>query len=252
MIQLIHKTNHKICSECRKEQSLERFENKRDHTKLAQTCLSCREKRSNFPSQIKGRAKKKIIYEEIKALITDIKKQSQCVDCGEKNHLTLEFDHIDPSEKTNLVSKLTTIEKVKSEIAKCELRCGYCHYMKTQSTKKVKIWEGQAANKAAFVKEYKLAKKDCAECHRLIHKSNIGAFEMDHLCQENKTDKISKMVELKKYTFDDLKEELEKCRMLCRNCHWIRTKYQLYHEGEGLGVDKQSVEQHNGSVNMSV
>jgi hypothetical protein len=57
-----------------------------------------------------------------------------CVDCGESDPLVLEFDHRDPSSKRDDVGRLvhsTTVEVVRSEIQKCDVRCGNCHRMRT-------------------------------------------------------------------------------------------------------------------------
>ena len=51
-----------------------------------------------------------------------------CVDRGERNMLTLEFDHV--GDKTGQVSTMVwnvSLETLVAEIAKCELRCCNCH-----------------------------------------------------------------------------------------------------------------------------
>ena len=62
----------------------------------------------------------------------DYLKKHPCVDCGEKNPIVLEFDHL--RDKLIEVSRLvqyTSINKVQSEIEKCEIRCANCHRRKT-------------------------------------------------------------------------------------------------------------------------
>ena len=57
----------------------------------------------------------------------DYLKKHPCVDCGEKNPIVLEFDHL--RDKLIEVSRLvqyTSINKVQSEIEKCEIRCANC------------------------------------------------------------------------------------------------------------------------------
>jgi len=65
----------------------------------------------------------------------DVLMNSKCVDCGETNIVVLDFDHIDPSTKIKSVSHLKgcydNIEMVKTEMAKCEVRCVKCHRIKT-------------------------------------------------------------------------------------------------------------------------
>lgn len=56
-----------------------------------------------------------------------------CVDCGEKDILTLDFDHIKDkcSEISTLISRCVSFKKLKDEISKCEVRCANCHRRKT-------------------------------------------------------------------------------------------------------------------------
>ena len=56
-----------------------------------------------------------------------------CVDCGESDMVVLEFDHV-RGNKYGEISRLrknNSIERLKEEIAKCEVRCANCHRRKT-------------------------------------------------------------------------------------------------------------------------
>lgn len=57
-----------------------------------------------------------------------------CVDCGEKNPIVLEFDHITDDKFmniSNMVAKAYSLERIKLEISKCEVRCANCHRIVT-------------------------------------------------------------------------------------------------------------------------
>jgi len=50
-----------------------------------------------------------------------------CVDCGESDIVVLQFDHRDPAEKEGAVLHMTSIKRMESEVAKCDVRCAHCH-----------------------------------------------------------------------------------------------------------------------------
>lgn len=61
--------------------------------------------------------------------------QHPCVDCGENTVVCLDFDHIDPSTKSASICALakrgTCLNRLITEIAKCEVRCANCHRKRT-------------------------------------------------------------------------------------------------------------------------
>jgi hypothetical protein len=57
-----------------------------------------------------------------------------CVDCGESDPVVLEFDHRDPTTKRADVGRLihtSAVSTVRTEIEKCDVRCGNCHRIRT-------------------------------------------------------------------------------------------------------------------------
>lgn len=57
------------------------------------------------------------------------------MDCGENDIVVLEFDHtgIEPKYKTisELVRERNSVDIIKNEVKKCEVRCANCHKRKT-------------------------------------------------------------------------------------------------------------------------
>jgi hypothetical protein len=53
-----------------------------------------------------------------------------CVDCGETDPLVLDFVHV-REIISQLVRSQATLEVIKAEIAKCDVRCANCHRRKT-------------------------------------------------------------------------------------------------------------------------
>jgi hypothetical protein len=58
-----------------------------------------------------------------------------CIDCGEDDIVVLEFDHRDSKTKITEVPKMMnstySLDKLKEEIDKCDIRCANCHNRKT-------------------------------------------------------------------------------------------------------------------------
>jgi len=60
-----------------------------------------------------------------------------CVDCGEGDFRVLDFDHIDPNDKSEIggVAQLLwrncSLKRIKAEIEKCEIVCSNCHRIRT-------------------------------------------------------------------------------------------------------------------------
>jgi hypothetical protein len=72
--------------------------------------------------------------------IVDYLKTHPCVDCSESDPIVLEFDH--QGDKIYNISSMQTLklEKVKREIAKCNVRCANCHKRKT--AKQLNYYQG--------------------------------------------------------------------------------------------------------------
>lgn len=69
---------------------------------------------------------------------------------------------------------------------------------------------------AERISEYKLS-RGCADCG---YKDHPAALEFDHLPQHTKSFNISKKTS---YDWDSLQAEIDKCEVVCANCHAIRT-----------------------------
>jgi hypothetical protein len=62
--------------------------------------------------------------------VEDYLKNHPCVDCGEKDIIVLEFDHVKDKKVINISKSVNSgwsIERIKQEIEKCEVRCANCH-----------------------------------------------------------------------------------------------------------------------------
>jgi hypothetical protein len=133
----------KKCSRCKKEKKIEEFNFKFKST--GQRQLQCREctrlliknhYNSNREYYLKKTRKRN---SKLKLVIQGYLEQylsvHPCVDCGEPDIAVLEFDHKGEVKKFKAVAQLLkgrySLEIVKKEIEKCEVRCANCHRRKT-------------------------------------------------------------------------------------------------------------------------
>jgi hypothetical protein len=73
--------------------------------------------------------------QQFKKRLSEIKEESGCVDCGVKNHIILDFDHL--HDKKYNISRMIhdgfSWAAIKKEIAKCEVVCANCHRIRTHN-----------------------------------------------------------------------------------------------------------------------
>lgn len=130
----------KKCSRCKQEKVLDEFnfKDKKKGTRQYQ-CKDCSRLyvRSHYERNkkyylLKAFTRNKKNRNEIRRHIWTYLSSHPCVDCKEKDPIVLEFDHI--SDKIIEISSMHrnyTLERVKQEIAKCQVRCANCHRRKT-------------------------------------------------------------------------------------------------------------------------
>jgi len=70
---------------------------------------------------------------DILRLPAEHKRGTACVDCGERDPVVLEFDHVKGRKEGNISRMVctSTWDRIKEEIKKCEIRCANCHRRRT-------------------------------------------------------------------------------------------------------------------------
>jgi hypothetical protein len=66
-----------------------------------------------------------------------------CVDCGQKNPIVLEFDHVVEDEHNRCVTSMAqaSVKRLLEEIAKCEVVCANCHTLRTAKRANSLRWQ---------------------------------------------------------------------------------------------------------------
>lgn len=129
----------KVCSTCKLPK--ENFYPNANRSDGLQTyCVDCAKERSKRrykefslekKSEIKKRAEEKRIRN--KQFLWDYLKEHPCIDCGKDDPIVLDCDHLRDKKQSLsvMVNNASSIEIIKEELSKCEVRCANCHRRKT-------------------------------------------------------------------------------------------------------------------------
>jgi hypothetical protein len=79
-------------------------------------------------------------------------------------------------------------------------------------------WRVRNQAARAHNKALKIARGQCRDCGLEVTERNYVAFDWDHIDPTTKVDMVSNM-----RIIDAITAETEKCVLLCRNCHAIKT-----------------------------
>jgi len=72
-----------------------------------------------------------------------------------------------------------------------------------------------------MVREYKFAAGSCMDCGLIVDERTIVCFDLDHRDPQEKSFTIS--YEIGNKTINEMRDEINKCDVVCRNCHALRT-----------------------------
>lgn len=132
----------KICTKCNKEKLLTDFNFRNKKEGIINNCcrLCSKNYYSNFYQENKEKEKARaysntiLIRDRNRLFLSNYLDNNPCVDCGEKDIITLDFDHV-RGIKYKDVSQMAWsgcgIDLIKKEIDKCDVRCANCHRRKT-------------------------------------------------------------------------------------------------------------------------
>lgn len=105
------------------------YKNKVDQAKSA--------RRHYLKNKVKIKARARLLTikmrEENRAYVCQYKESHPCIDCGSfYPSYVMDFDHLrDKEAQISQVIGRWSLERLKKEITKCEIRCANCHRIKT-------------------------------------------------------------------------------------------------------------------------
>ena len=174
--------------------------------------------------------------------VDELKRNVPCADClKEYEPSCMEYDHL--SDKILAVSKMVhenySLESIKKEIAKCELVCVLCHKARTYDRLMIKF--NKPEKSPAYVRNkqflFEAKSKPCQICNMTYRPCQM---EFDHIDRENKSSCVG-TVSGTGCSIERIKEEIEKCQLLCALCHRRKTKTECWDKGQArwLTLDNQ-------------
>lgn len=157
-------------------------------------------------------------------------KSAPCTDCG-KTYAPcgMDFDHRDPSAKTDdvssLVKRMVAWETVLDEIAKCDLVCVCCHRLRT--------YKGQNCCKTRRFEQHRAIRDELKSTTPYLDCG--GSFQpcpmdFDHTGEVTKTANIARLAG---GSTETLLAEIQKCHLVCANGHRVRGETGVHPEGGG-------------------
>ena len=247
----------KVCRDCHRCLPLENFAYKHIALGTRQSrCRTCQSQRSYAHYQLQAasylaRAKRtnKRIRAENRQPLHELLASQRCVDCGTGDFAVLEFDHRDPGSKvcdiSQLVRKVCAWTRVLEEIKKCDVVCANCHRRRTarqfgwyklggsptlalpalpgrgtvdyERIKGIRSGQARRRRNRLFVWNY-LRVHPCALCGE----HDAVVLEFDHL--SDKAHDVGWLIPTS--CIARISREMQKCRVLCANCHRRHTATQ--------------------------
>lgn len=159
----------------------------------------------------------------------------KCNKCDESNFFKLCFHHVDREEKEYKISQ--NLDKswkdIECEILKCDLLCLNCHY--ELHDKEIKTLSDKVKNKMIY-----LEFKGLSGCEKCEYDKSLSALHFHHIENKEfefrlKKSYVSSVKNIKK----EIEDELNKCQVLCSNCHNLEhSDYNFFEKNKKLIEEK--------------
>lgn len=155
---------------------------------------------------------------------------NKCSNCDCNDVRLMEFHHIDNNKETAIADILDhSWSNIILELDKCVLLCKNCHRVLHHSCN---TKNSRNRNNKNILLEF-IGKKECDECKWNAHQCGLQFHHKDSNKKEFDIGDLNVIL----HTVDDLEkkliDELDKCQLLCTNCHQLKHinyKFNLYED----------------------
>lgn len=150
----------------------------------------------------------------LRSWVNELKGERGCKQCREEDSACLDFHHL--AEKEMKVSKMVTYgygkDRLRAEIAKCEVLCANCHRREHRNESKNRSTDGVGDRLRSMVDRYK-RQNGCEQCPEddpvslvFHHNSDKKRATVSQLLSDGRPERV-------------VRAEMENCVVLCGNCH---------------------------------
>lgn len=160
----------------------------------------------------------------------------KCEKCDEENLFKLTFHHLNPLEKEFKISDSIDIRwsKLKVELDKCILLCQNCHReMHYDLDKK----DDRRIDKKIYL-EY--AGSRCVECGYDKCTSSLTFHHKDPKEKEFSIGCLGERIKTIEDLEERIKNEIDKCNLLCSNCHVLKHSDVLFFEKNRTCIEEKT------------
>lgn len=127
----------KTCGKCKQLKNFSSFRKSNKNDGYQHWCTPCfriydKERYRSTDKTRKNLNRKQIRYRQ-RTMLKEIKEKFGCIDCGNKDHRVLDFDHVRGEKhlEVSLMIGSYSDKKILEEIEKCDIRCANCHRVVT-------------------------------------------------------------------------------------------------------------------------
>jgi hypothetical protein len=183
---------------------------------------------------------------EAQAFVLAYLRARPCVDCGERDPVVLEFDHLGAkrSEISTLVRRGVRHAVLGAEIAGCDVVCASCHRRRTarrgrwrrlDAEREGGSWRSKAHERNVRFAVSVLAEVGCVDCGE----ADVCVLDFDHTGV--KTRGVLELAR-REVSLQRLLDEIARCLVRWANCHRRRTARAAGHYRAAAGIPPARVE----------
>lgn len=142
-----------------------------------------------------------------------------CTKCPESDPACLDFHHLSSADKEMAVNKMVPYgyskSDIEAEMEKCEILCANCHAKEHVSAPEARVMAEGAQTRVERLRQWAYEYKRTRGCQRCSETDPV-CLQFHHVSEKHAG--VSEMI-TNGEPESDIRAEVEKCVVLCANCH---------------------------------